>query len=170
MSFTVPVVPAGCIKWRCRLFVPGESDPRTSNVLALVVGPEITNAMPITVGAGRQTSGHPGLDRTAADSTGQSVGLLVGTRDVSLRAITVATGTFNVAVADAPTGESLLRVRVDGIDSPIIDRSAVPPVFPQLSGDDHMKPAATSVNGVMRIKAIWRPSFRPSEAASWGRT
>jgi hypothetical protein len=34
-----------------------------------------------------------------------------------------------VAVPGAAAGEFLLRVRVDGIDSPIIDRSAVPPAF-----------------------------------------
>ncbi|HNK16126.1 MAG TPA: DUF4255 domain-containing protein [Nitrospira sp.] len=129
VSFTVPVVPAGVYQVALQVIRPGESDPRTSNVLALVVGPEITTAMPITVGRDGNGAATIGLTVQPQIQPGQSASLLVGTRDVSLGRITVATGSINVVVADAPTGESLLRVRVDGIDSPIIDRSAVPPVF-----------------------------------------
>lgn len=129
VSFTVPVVPAGVYQVALQVIRPGESDPRTSNVLALVVGPEITTAMPITVGRDGNEAATIGLTVQPQIQPGQSASLLVGTRDVSLGRITVATGSINVVVADAPTGESLLRVRVDGIDSPIIDRSAVPPVF-----------------------------------------
>jgi hypothetical protein len=129
VSFTVPVVPAGVYQVALQVIRPGESDPRTSNVLALVVGPEITTAMPITVGRDGNGAATIGLTVQPQIQPGQSASLLVGTRDVSLGRITVATGSINVVVADAPTGESLLRVRVDGIDSPIIDRSAIPPVF-----------------------------------------
>lgn len=128
-TFTVPSVPAGVYQVALQVIRPGESDPRTSNVLALVVGPEITTAMPITVGRDGNGAATIGLTVQPQIQPGQSASLLVGTRDVSLGRITVATGSINVVVADAPTGESLLRVRVDGIDSPIIDRSAVPPVF-----------------------------------------
>lgn len=128
-SFTVPSVPAGLYQLAMQVIRPAESIPRTSNALALVIGPEITTAMPIAVA--RNGSGVATLVLTVQPQIqpGQSVSLLLGTREVPVGPITVATGTLTVAVADAPTGEFLLRIRVDGIDSPIIDRSAVPPAF-----------------------------------------
>lgn len=128
-SFTVPAVPAGLYQLAIRVIRPGESDPRISNAVALVIGPEITTAMPMAVvrdGSGAATlvlSVQPQIQ------PGQTVSVLLGTREVPVAPITVATGTLTVAVADAQTGEFLLRIRVDGIDSPIIDRSAVPPAF-----------------------------------------
>ncbi|MBA5872968.1 MAG: DUF4255 domain-containing protein [Nitrospira sp. CR1.2] len=128
-SFTVPVVPAGLYQLAMQVIRPSESDPRISNAVALVIGPEITTAMPMAVvrdGTGVATivlSVQPQIQ------PGQSVSLLLGTREVPVAPIAVATGTLNVQVPDAPTGEFLLRIRVDGIDSPIIDRAAVPPAF-----------------------------------------
>ncbi|HNI68093.1 MAG TPA: Pvc16 family protein, partial [Nitrospira sp.] len=128
-SFTVPSVPAGLYQLSMQVTRPGESKPCTSNTLALVIGPEITTALPTSVvrnGSGVATivlSVEPPIQ------PGQVVSLLLGTQEVPHGAIMMATGTLTFAVAAAPTGEFLLRLRVDGIDSPIIDRSAVPPVF-----------------------------------------
>ncbi|MBA5870232.1 MAG: DUF4255 domain-containing protein [Nitrospira sp. CR2.1] len=128
-SFTVPAVPAGLYQLAMQVIRPGESDPRISNAVALVIGPEITTAMPMAVvrdGTGVATivlSVQPQIQ------PGQSASLLLGTREVPVPPIAVATGTLNVQVPDAPTGEFLVRIRVDGIDSPIIDRAAVPPAF-----------------------------------------
>ena len=56
--------------------------------------------------------------------------LLLGTREDSAAPIAAATGTLSFVVEDAPTGDQLLlRLRVDGVESPIIDRLAKPPVF-----------------------------------------
>ncbi|MCS6328177.1 MAG: DUF4255 domain-containing protein [Nitrospira sp.] len=128
-SFTVPAVPAGLYQLAMRVIRPDESDPRSSNAVALVIGPEITTAMPVAVV--RDGSGVATLVLSVQPQIqpGQTVLLLLGTREIPVAPITVATGTVTVAVADAPTGEFLLRIRVDGIDSPIIDRSAVPPAF-----------------------------------------
>ena len=108
---------------------PGESNPRTSNTLALVIGPEITTALPITVV--RDGSGVASIVLSVEPpiQPGQAVSLLLGTQEVPHAAVPVATGTLTFAVAAAPAGEFLLRLRVDGIDSPIIDRSAAPPTF-----------------------------------------
>lgn len=128
-SFTVPAVPAGLYQLAIRVIRPGESDPRISNAVALVIGPEITTAMPMAVvrdGSGVATLV---LSLQPQIQPGQTVSVLLGTREVPVAPITVATGTLTVAVADAQAGEFLLRIRVDGIDSPIIDRSAVPPAF-----------------------------------------
>jgi hypothetical protein len=128
-SFTIPSVPAGLYQLSMQVIRPDEATPRTSNTLALVIGPEITTALPIAVtrdGSGVATivlSVQPQIQ------PGQLVSLLLGTQEIPVEPITAATGTLTVAVADAPTGEFLLRLRVDGIDSPIINRSAVPPAF-----------------------------------------
>ena len=128
-SFTVPIVPAGVYQVALQVIRPGESDPRTSNALALVIGPEITTAMPIAVA--RDGSGVATLALTVQPQIqpGQSASLLLGTREVPIGPVTVATGTLTVPVPDAQAGEFLLRIRVDGIESPIINRSAVPPAF-----------------------------------------
>ena len=85
---------------------PGESDPRTSNVLALVVGPDYDrdadHGRP-----GRQRSGRHWADRTAADST-RAVGLPCWWELVTSHSgeSLWPPGDINVVVADAPTGES----------------------------------------------------------------
>ncbi|HQV11912.1 MAG TPA: DUF4255 domain-containing protein [Nitrospira sp.] len=128
-SFTVPSVSAGLYQLAMQVTPPGESTPRTSNTLALVIGPEITTALPIMVA--RDGSGVATIVLSVQPQIhpGQSVSLLLGTQDVPHGAITVATGTLTFVLAAAPTGEFLLRLRVDGIDSPIIDRTALPPAF-----------------------------------------
>ena len=40
-----------------------------------------------------------------------------------------STSDLTFSVEDAPVGEHLLRVRVDGIETPIADREASPPAF-----------------------------------------
>jgi hypothetical protein len=69
------------------------------------------------------------LDFHPQARTGQSVSLLLGTRETLAGPIGAATGTLAFVVEDAPTGDQLLRLRVDGVESPIIDRLAKPPVF-----------------------------------------
>ena len=128
-SFTVPSVPAGLYRLAMQVIRSGESTPRTSNTLALVIGPEITTAMPMSVARDGSGVATIVLSVQPQIQPGHSVSLLLGTQEVAAGPITAATGTLSVAVPDAPAGEFLVRLRVDGIDSPIIDRSAVPPAF-----------------------------------------
>jgi hypothetical protein len=60
---------------------------------------------------------------------GQKVSLLIGGREVFPQAWTAASNTFTFVIEQAPAGDHLTRFRVDGIESPLIDRMAVPPVF-----------------------------------------
>jgi hypothetical protein len=55
--------------------------------------------------------------------------LILGDRAVEARARTTITGTLEFDVADAPVGEFFIRVRIDGVDSLLVDRSVTPPVF-----------------------------------------
>jgi Pvc16 N-terminal domain len=130
-QFTVPNLPVGFYQVALRVVRPGESEPRTSNQLALVVGPEITTVLPINVtrdGAGTATIP---LDFKPQAQPGQQVSLLVGTREIAAEPIEAATGTLSFVVDDAPADDPFLflRLRVDGVDSPIIDRLAATPVY-----------------------------------------
>jgi hypothetical protein len=127
--FTVPDLPVGFYQTALRLTLSGESNPRTSNQLALIVGPEITSASPINVTRdGTGTATIP-VDFHPQVRPGQTVSLLLGTREILAGPIAAVTGTLTFTAPNAPTGDLLLRLRVDGIESPIIDRLAKPPVF-----------------------------------------
>jgi hypothetical protein len=127
--FTVPDLPVGFYQAALRVTLDGESAPRTSNQLALTIGPEITSQSPLNVnrdGAGTATIT---LDFHPQAHPGQVVSLLLGTREILAGPIAAATGTLSFVVDNALTGDQLLRLRVDGVESPIIDRLAEPPVF-----------------------------------------
>jgi hypothetical protein len=127
--FTVPDLPVGFYQAALRVTLSSEANPRTSNQLALIIGPEITSPSPINVtrdGAGTATIP---VDFHPQARPGQIVSLLLGTREVLAGPIAAATGTLTFVVDNAPTGEQLLRLRIDGVESPIINRVAKPPVF-----------------------------------------
>ena len=42
---------------------------------------------------------------------------------------TAPVDSLDFVIPDATVGDHLARLRIDGIDSPIIDRAATPPVF-----------------------------------------
>jgi hypothetical protein len=127
--FTVPDLPVGFYQAALRVTLSSEANPRTSNQLALIIGPEITSPSPIHVtrdGAGTATIP---VDFHPQALPGQTVSLLLGAREILAGPIAAATGTLTFVVDNAPTGDQLLRLRVDGVESPIIDRLAKPPVF-----------------------------------------
>lgn len=129
VPFVVPDLPVGFYQLALRVIRPGESDPRTSNQLGLVIGPEITTPLPTTTARDGDGGATITLDFHPQALPGQQVSLLLGTREIVADPISVATGTLSFVVENAPTGEILLRLRVDGVESPIIDRLATPPVF-----------------------------------------
>ena len=55
--------------------------------------------------------------------------LILGSLEVAAQPFTVATGTFTFVVAGAPVGEHLARVRVDGVESALVNHAVQPPVF-----------------------------------------
>jgi len=129
VTFTVPDLPVGFYQLALRVIPPGETNPRTSNQLALIIGPEITTPLPMNVardGAGTATIT---LDFRPQARPGQPVSLLLGTREVVADPIGAVTGTLTFVVENAPTGDQLLRLRVDSIESAIVNRTATPPAF-----------------------------------------
>jgi hypothetical protein len=129
VKFTVPDLPVGFYQVALQVVRSGETNARTSNQLALVIGPEITTVLPIDVARDGAGSATIPLEFHPQARPGQQVSLLLGTREIVAPPIEAATGTLSFVVPNAPTGDPLVRLRVDGVESPIIDRLAKPPVF-----------------------------------------
>jgi hypothetical protein len=102
---------------------------RTTNALSVALAPRITSALPLGVPAAK------GVTKVTLQSKpdlrpGQRVALLLDDREIAApdRARQSNQTTFDVANATAGTSFRM-RLRVDGVDSPIIDWSKSPPAF-----------------------------------------
>ena len=60
---------------------------------------------------------------------GQRATLLVGQREVPAQSFAAPTDTLDFLIEQADVGEHLVRLRIDGVDSPIVDYSSTPPTF-----------------------------------------
>ena len=129
MQFTIPAAraadfPVGVYQISARLVRPGEADPRETNRMALVLAPQILG-LPMNVAQG----GLVTLAFQPQLRAGQTVSLLLGQQEIAPEAFAAPAGTLDFVIDNAPVGDHLARLRIDGIDSPIIDRAAEPPVF-----------------------------------------
>jgi hypothetical protein len=137
IQFSIPIAqaadfPVGVYQVSARVLRPGEDEPRETNRLAMTLAPEITN-LPMTVTRDAATGNasvkinfHPDL------RAGQRAVLILGQQEINPQAFIAPTNTLNFVIKDAPLAPApglLARLRIDGIDSPIIDRSADPPTF-----------------------------------------
>lgn len=134
MHFSIPTAsaddfPVGFYQVAARLIRPPETEARTTNYLALVVAPTITTlpASPVVRdgdGTASFTLGfHPEL------RPGQSVSLFLGQHEYAPEEFSAPATSLDFEIPDALPGDYPLRLRVDGIDSPIIDRTSTPPSF-----------------------------------------
>jgi hypothetical protein len=69
------------------------------------------------------------LSFTPAVRTGQTVRLVLGQRESPPEPFTAPATSLTFVVPDAPVGNHLARLRIDGIDSPIINPAKTPPEF-----------------------------------------
>lgn len=135
VRFMIPIAdaddyPVGLYRVGVRLVRPGETAPRESNRLALTVAPQITG-LPMNVARVAGTASftinfHPVL------RAGQRAVLVLGQQEYEPEPYTAPVSSLNFVIEDAPPEAApghLARLRIDGIDSPIIDRVAKPPVF-----------------------------------------
>jgi hypothetical protein len=108
---------------------PPDADAQTTNEVPVALAPQLVSA---AVGAaGRTADGTVTLSISCqpAIAPQQRVSLLIGDREVAAPPRTARTHTLEFAIPHAPRGEALLRLRVDGIDSLLVDRSVSPPRF-----------------------------------------
>jgi len=133
MDFTVPTAraadfPVGVYDISAQLVMPDETSPRTSNRLGAVIAPRITN-LPTTVAPDGSGDAHITIQFTPDLRPGQSVSLLLGQEEIYPEAFVAPTSSLDFVARAATPGSYLARLRIDGIDSPIVDRSATPPTF-----------------------------------------
>jgi len=132
VRFSIPAdraheFPVGGYLVSVRLRSPGEVHERETNRLAMTLAPRITHLpSPVMSGATLQIDFVPALHE------GQKAVLILGQQEFQPEPHTLPTTSLDFVINDAPVTPApglLARLRIDGIESPIIDRTAVPPVF-----------------------------------------
>jgi len=136
--------PVGFYQLAVKLISPTKTDPRTTNQISLMVAPEITTPLPINnLAINADGSATIKLVCRPEVRREQKVSLLFGDQEIKASAFaTPLTNklTFEVvkpivdSILSLPPLKrpQLIRLRVDNIESPIIDRSPMPeksPVF-----------------------------------------
>jgi hypothetical protein len=133
--FNVPNLPAdlpvGVYQLELRVLRSGEAEPRISNPLPIALAPAITSFPPIAMA--RSTANVLSLRIGSAPEVrvGQKVALLMDTREAPARPFAANSATLDFEFPDAPPagGTPLLRLKVDGIESIVVNRGARPPAF-----------------------------------------
>lgn len=119
--------PAGNYAVAVLASVGGEPAALTNQV-ALAIAPRITSKLPMAV---KRVKGVATLKLTCWPELQpqQRVEVIVGSQVVRVPSPEAATGEINVQLEAAMPGEYWIRLRVDGVDSQLVDRSATVPVF-----------------------------------------
>jgi hypothetical protein len=103
---------------------------RTTNELPLALAPRIVGSITPDP-APRDADGDVTLTVTCSPQvrSAQRAALLLSAREILAEPHPAQTDTLAFHVTDAPPGEHLIRLRVDGVDSLLVDRTVTPPVF-----------------------------------------
>jgi hypothetical protein len=106
-----------------------DADERETNAVALAVAPELLTVAPDP--AARDADGDVTLTVTCRPEVRpeQAVSLFLGSREVRTGPRATPTGTLTFPVVRARPGQHWLRLRVDGVESRLVDRGVSPPVF-----------------------------------------
>jgi hypothetical protein len=120
--------PAGVYSVSAVLTTAGEPTV-SSNAVPFTLAPEIMDVTPDP--AVRESDASVTLTVTCRPQVrpGQSVSLLMGQRRTAAQAVAAQTGILVFSVPDAVPGDHFLRLRVEGVDSLLVDHSVMPPVF-----------------------------------------
>lgn len=120
--------PAGFYTLAAVISRAGEPD-RTTNELPFSLAPRILTVAPNP--AARDANGNVTLALTCSPEVqpAQRAALLLGDREILAQPHPAQTDTLTFVVKAAPAGEHYVRLRVDGVDSLLVDRTVTPPVF-----------------------------------------
>jgi len=94
-----------------------------SNAMALAVMPRITSRLPMTARI-RQGGISIEVEVSPPVLPGQAVALLLGSRETRVAPAKAAQSRLRFAVPGIEPGPYVLRLRVDGVDSPVVVRAA----------------------------------------------
>lgn len=106
-------------------------DVRSTNEIGLPVAPLITTALPLDVARDASQDAEITLSFSPEFQPGQRAAVLIGGREVAAETPAAApTDTLTFIARKAPLGEHFLRLRIDGVDSLLVQRPpGQPPVF-----------------------------------------
>jgi hypothetical protein len=132
LLFTIPAAraadfPAGIYRICARVQKPGEPAPRVSNELALTIAPSISG-LPMNVARVGGTASFT-LNFTPTARVGQVVRVVLGSGEFEPEPFSADVASLGFVIPDAPLGNHLARLRIDGIDSTIVNPVASPPAF-----------------------------------------
>ena len=132
ITVTLPDVPADWVAgiYSVQAIVSRTGQPdQTTNALSFALAPRIAAITPNP--APRNANGRVTLSVTCRPQVrpAQRASLFLGAREILAQAHAVQTATLSFQVDAAPPGQHLVRLRVDGVDSVLVDRSVTPPVF-----------------------------------------
>jgi hypothetical protein len=121
-------IPAGLWSVDVRLADAGGAE-RFTNEIPLTVAPRITTDPLPTVA--REPDGRALIQLTVEPEVlaAQRAYLLLGSLSTRAKPFAGSTGAVQFEVPNAPVGDHLTRLRVDGVDSLLVDRSVTPPRF-----------------------------------------
>ena len=134
-SFVLPSLPAalpvGIYRIELQVQRPGEPRARTSNALPVALAPQITSLPPLALARSANNTVSLSLGCEPEVRPGQRVSLLMDTAEAPAAAFSANTGVLDFAFADAPPtgGQPLLRLKVDGIESVVVNRAVKPAAF-----------------------------------------
>jgi hypothetical protein len=104
---------------------PGETYRRTTNQLSFGLAPKITVAPASAAG--------PDITYTVTCSPevwpAQSVALLLGDQDLAPQPFSTKTAALSFQAKSLSAGDYFVRLRIDGIDSLLVNRASTPPAF-----------------------------------------
>jgi hypothetical protein len=123
--------PAGLYSVAVLMQRPGETIRRPTNELTLTLAPSITIA-PASAPAGTvlyTVTVAPQVWAAQPGRPAQSASLMLGDNEFLAAAPPTKTGTLTFSATGLVAGDYWVRLRVDGVDSLLVDRTKTPPVF-----------------------------------------
>jgi hypothetical protein len=123
-------LPVGVYRVGARLVRSDESDPRETNHLAMTLAPQMAN-LPLNVARDLSGTASFSIEFLPALRVGQTAVLVLGQEEFLPQGITSPATALNFVIRNAPVGSHLARLRIDEIESPIIDLSAEAPATPR---------------------------------------
>lgn len=126
------VLPAGSYRVVVRVTRPdvlGVDKVYTTNPLVLTLAPQITN-LPQTMARAGDGSAAVTINFTPALRDGQRAVLVLGADEFLPQTAGATPTSLAFVIAQAQVGVHLARLRIDGVDSPVIDMDFAPPTLP----------------------------------------